>query len=123
MAARKGGRISFHAATSANVFWKPAAWFGWTNAVKIKLSATTQTAICDRTKTALASGPSPGTSRGSAEPRNAIAAAAGVGNNIAAESSSGKLKLNCIDTFVGTGSSSATATAAAQTYICHSVNG
>jgi hypothetical protein len=81
----------------------------------MRLSAITQSAICDRTNSALRGGTSPRSSRGSADPRRAIMAAAGVGNSIAAESSSGKLRLNRIETFVGTGRSSATATAAAQT--------
>src|SRR5262245_62562765 len=98
-------------------------WFGWTRWVKIRLSAITQRAICDLAKRDLSGGTSPRSSRGSVDPTNAIAAAAGVGNSIAAESSSGKLKLNAIETFVGTGRNSATVTAAVQTYNCHSVNG
>ena len=51
-----------------------------------------------------------------------MAAAVGVGNSRAADSSSGKLRLNPIDTLVGTGRRSATITATAHAYMCQSVN-
>src|SRR5262245_45891061 len=100
-----------------------AEWFGPTRCVKIKLSAITQRAICDRANSDFNGGTSPRNSRGSVDPTNALGAGAGVGNSIAAESSSGKLRLNAIETFVGTGRNSATVTAAVQTYSCHSVKG
>ena len=63
----------------------------------------------------MSGGSSPRSSRASIDPNRPIAAATGVGKISAAESSSGKLRLNAMDTFVGTGSISATATARAHT--------
>jgi hypothetical protein len=115
IAAKKVGTIKAHGETPERMSLKGAAWSGWTACVKMRLSAITHTAICARTNSAFNGGTSPRNSRGSADPRNAIAAAAGVGNSIAADSSSGKLRLNRIDTLVGTGRNSAMATARAHT--------
>src|SRR2546425_11717033 len=121
IAASSVGRISFHGGPSSTS--PSAAWrFLVTVWLKTADSAITQSAICDRTNTALSGGISPLNSRASAEPRNAMAAAVGVGNSSAADSSNGKLRLNPIETFVGTGRSSATITAAAHANTYQSVN-
>ena len=97
----------------------PCTIAGSIHRLNSRLSITAQAAIWDRMKIALSGGSSPRSSRTSADPTKAIAAATGVGKISAADSSSGKLRLNGIDTFVGTGMSSVTATAPAHTSGAH----